>query len=212
MAKPIDTRHRIVESARDLFLAQGYNATGIAQILQKANVRSGSLYYFFPTKEDLLLAVLEWYRQNIDEGLLKPVYDRIDDPIERVFGVLDGYRQLLTIFDFEFGCPIGNLALELDNSHPGIRPLLVANFENWVDAIQECLAASGRLPAEVDPRQLAVHVLTVMEGGMMLARTYREIEPFDQTVSQLRDYVERLLEDGCDWSAPRPGPASLLET
>jgi AcrR family transcriptional regulator len=49
-------------------------------------------YYFFPTKEDLLFAVLDWYTQNLWPQVISPVFDRIDDPIERVFGVLDGYR------------------------------------------------------------------------------------------------------------------------
>ena len=52
------TRDRLVETARQLFLTKGYEATGIAEILRKAEVNSGSLYYLFKTKEALLLAVL----------------------------------------------------------------------------------------------------------------------------------------------------------
>lgn len=186
---------------------QGYHATGVAQILQSANVKSGSLYHFFPTKEDLLIAVLEWYRDNIWEGLLQPVFERVSDPIERVFGVLDGYRRMLAMLEFEQGCPIGNLALELSNSHPRARELLVTNFRQWTDTVGDCLeAAAGRLPSDLDRDALAVHVLAVMEGAMMLARTYRSLEPFDAAVQQLRDYFERLLHDGTDWSAPKPTP------
>ena len=58
----LETRKRLVETARRLFHEQGYTATGIAQILDAAKARSGSLYYFFPTKEDLVLAVLEKYK------------------------------------------------------------------------------------------------------------------------------------------------------
>ena len=56
--RPI-TRERIVEAARQLFFRQGYTATGISQILKAAEAKSGSLYHFFPSKEDLLAAVLE---------------------------------------------------------------------------------------------------------------------------------------------------------
>ena len=59
------TRERLVEAARTLFWKHGYASTGIAQILKETDIGSGSLYYFFPTKEDLLLAVLEWYRENL---------------------------------------------------------------------------------------------------------------------------------------------------
>jgi hypothetical protein len=48
------------------------------------------------------------------------------------------------------------------------------------------------LPADVDHRALATFTLTIMEGGVMLARTYRSIEPFDDSIKLLRNYVEKL--------------------
>jgi AcrR family transcriptional regulator len=204
MATHVDTRERLVEAARDLFLIQGYNATGVAQILKRAGVNSGSLYYFFPTKEDLLLAVLEWYRDNIYEGLLKPVYERIDDPVERIFGLLDGYRQVIKVTNFEYGCPIGNLALELSNSHPKARSLINENFSNWRKEIAGCIRqALDRFPEGTDPEALGSHVLAVMEGAVMLAKAYRDFEPFDAAVGQLRDTFDRLIAQGTNWSGPK---------
>jgi AcrR family transcriptional regulator len=200
-----ETRDRLVEAARVLFWEQGYTATGIADILESAEARSGSLYYFFPTKEDLLLAVLEQYKELLWPAVVQPVFDRVRDPIERIFGILDGYRRHLAATDFQHGCPIGNLALELCNSHPAARELVAENFTRWRRAIEQCLAdAAGRLPERLDREQLALFVLTTMEGAVMLARTYRSIEPYNAAVTQLRDYFDRLLHDGRDWSSPRP--------
>ena len=196
------TRERIVEAARQLFFRQGYTATGISQILKEANAKSGSLYHFFPSKEDLLIAVLLQYREMLEPRVLRPAYDRVDDPVERLFAVLDGYRRLLAETGFELGCPIGNLALEVSNAHPGVRRLIVANFDAWSGAIVELLdQVAGRLPRDVEPAALARHVLATMEGAVMLARTYHSFEPFDQAVHQLRDYFERLIADGSEWSA-----------
>jgi AcrR family transcriptional regulator len=199
------TRDRLVEAARALFWEHGFTATGIAQILEAADARSGSLYHFFPTKEDLLLAVLEWYRENLGPAVVEPVFARVSDPIERIFGVLDGYRQGLLATGFARGCPIGNLALELADSHPAARELLAVNFTGWRAAIERCLAdAAGRLPASLDREALALFVLTTMEGAVMLARAYRSVDPYDAAVTQLRHYFDRLLRDGTEWSAPRP--------
>lgn len=201
-----DTRSRLIESARDLFLVQGYQATGISQILKKAGANSGSLYYFFPTKEDLLVAVLEWYRDHIKDDLLDLHTAHIDDPIERIFGLLDGYRKMLATCDFQVGCPIGNMALEITNTHPAVRSLLVVNFDQWIDSVTDFLdAAAGRLPADLDRRSLAAHILTAMEGGVLLARTYRNISLFDQTVTHLRAYIESLLRAGTHWYLPPGG-------
>lgn len=195
------TRERLVVAARDLFHAKGYTATGIAEILRKAGANSGSLYHYFPTKEDLLRAVLEWYRDNINAALLDPIWSNISDPIERIFALLHGYRMMLQHTEFSYGCPIGNLALELASTHPNIRELLAQNFTKWTAAVRECLDdASGRFPAHVNVNQLATFVLTTMEGAVMLARSYSRMEPFDAAVTQLRDYFDRLLADGSEWS------------
>ena len=190
-----------MEIAADLFWRQGYTRTGIADILREAGVLRGSLYHFFPTKEDLLAATLEWRKEMLWPDVVQPVYDRISDPIERVFGILDGYRRLLEMTDFRLGCPIGNLSLELGADHERIRTLLRENFDGWRDAVRASLDdAAGRLPAEVDRNQLADFVLVTMEGAVMLSRARRSLSCYDDAVSSLRDYFERLLADGSSWS------------
>lgn len=200
-----DTRDKLVEAARTLFWEQGYSATGIAQILKAAGVNSGSLYHFFPTKEDLLLAVLEWYLANLETMVVGPVKARVQDPIERVFGILDHYRKLLVATDYTKGCPIGNLSLELSDHYPAVRKLLAENFRQWQAAVQQFLDdAAGRLPDGTNTAALATFVLITMEGTVMLCRAERSLQPYHDAVDQLRDYFDRLLSDGTDWSRPRP--------
>ena len=75
-----------------------------------------------------------------------------------------------------------------------VRELLAKNFMAWTDAIRECLdEAGGRLPSDVDREQLAQFVLSTMEGGVMQARTFRDIEYFDASIRQLREYFDYLL-------------------
>lgn len=194
----------IVEAARELFFEQGYHATGIAQILKRSGANSGSLYHFFPTKEDLLLAVLEKYKRMLAPAVLDPAYARAVDPIERIFAVLGGYRQLLEMTQFRLGCPIGNLALEMSATHPEVRRLVVENFDGWRNAIIELLhQAEDRLPEGTDPVALSYFVLSTMEGAVMLARSHQTTEPFDAAVSTLRDHFDRLVQAGADWSAPK---------
>src|SRR5438552_2923107 len=100
-----ETSTKLIDAARRLFWEQGYGQTGVAQILKTAEVNAGSLYHFFPTKEDLLLAVLDWYIENLYPQVIQPVLDRITDPVERVFGILDGYRRAILATNYLFGCP-----------------------------------------------------------------------------------------------------------
>ncbi|WP_194955667.1 TetR/AcrR family transcriptional regulator [Sphingopyxis solisilvae] len=189
-----DTRQRILMTAMELFWEKGYLSTSVADILSRSQVHSGSLYHFFPGKQDVLVGVLELYRDGIEDMLLAPNWEGIDDPIERVFALLGGYRTHLIVTDCTYGCPIGSLALEIHEPDPQVRELMAANFSNWSAAIARCFdAATDRLPSGTDRKALGEFVLTVMEGAVMQARTYRDIGYFDRNIAVLRDYITMLL-------------------
>ena len=193
---PTDTRARLVDTAMRLFWEKGYGSTSVADILATAGVNSGSLYHYFPGKQDLLLAVLERYREGIVPMLLAPAWSGVDDPIERVFALLARYRQSIVQTGCTYGCPIGGLALELHEPDPAVREALAANFSAWTLAVRDCLvAARVALPRATDRTALAQFVLTVMEGGVMQARTYRDVRYFDRAVEQLRRYVDGLRRE-----------------
>ena len=175
----------------ELFWLKGYGSTSIADILSRSQVNSGSLYHFFPGKQDLLLAVLEAYRDGIGPMLLEPAWSGVDDPVERVFALLGSYRRALIETECTYGCPIGSLALELHEADPAVRELLAANFTGWVDAVEGCFrAAAHRFRPGTDLRGLAELALNVMEGGVMQSRTYRDVACFDRAIAQYRNYVE----------------------
>src|SRR5262245_49094837 len=91
----LDTRTRIVMAAMELFWLKGFNSTSVADILSRSQVNSGSLYHFFPGKQDVLIGVLEAYRDGIYEMLINPAWEGVTDPIERVFALLASYRRAI---------------------------------------------------------------------------------------------------------------------
>jgi AcrR family transcriptional regulator len=187
------TRERIVRAATELFWAKGYGSTSIADILGRTQLNSGSLYHFFPAKQDLLVAVLDAYREGIEPMLLEPAWAGEPDPVERIFRLLDAYRANIVATDCSYGCPIGSLALELHEADPAVRERLARNFAAWVGAVRGCFQeASDRFPEGTDFHALAELTLSVMEGGVMQARTHRDVGYFDRGVAQLRRYVSCL--------------------
>jgi len=189
----LPTRDRLIFAAMKLFGEKGYLSTSVQDILREAGANAGSLYHAFPTKQDVLVAVLDMYRQGIVPMLLTPAWQGIDDPIEKVFALLASYRQALEISDCLYGCPIGSIALELHEPDPPVRELLSVNFDGWVSHVEGCFVEAGdRLPADVDRHMLAILTLNVMEGGVMQSRTHRSLDTFDASVAGLRDYITRL--------------------
>jgi len=109
---PSDTKQRIVGAAMRLFAEKGYQATSIAEIARASEANAGSVYFFFQTKQEILLAVLDAYCKGIEQMLLQPVWESVPDPIDRIFALLERYRSFLLETECRYGCPIGILALE----------------------------------------------------------------------------------------------------
>jgi len=188
------TRERIVDAGLYLFWLQGYAATGMAEILARAEANAGSFYHFFKTKEELLLAVLELYIQSLEPVVVQPVLGVIADPVERVFGILEFYRKNLLATGCTYGCPIGRLALEIPEEQFRVHKRLADNFDGWTAAIEKCLGdAQERFPKGTNLATLSKFVLTVMEGGVMQARAHREVGPFDASVEHLREYFRLMM-------------------
>jgi TetR/AcrR family transcriptional repressor of nem operon len=189
-----DTRDRLIQAASELIYSQGFSATGVAPILEKAGAGASSFYHFFESKEDLLIAVLERYGERLEEEIVGPTREEYADPVDRAFGILDFYREFLAATRCRLGCPMGNLSAELADSHPRVRERIQGLFEAWRRAVADCFREiEGELPEGVDPESLGALFLSVMEGGVMQARVARSLKPFETTYWYLRDYVNRLL-------------------
>jgi TetR/AcrR family transcriptional regulator, transcriptional repressor for nem operon len=195
------TRSRIVEAARCLFWLNGYGLTTVNQILDRAQANPGSFYHLFRTKENVLLTVLHNNTRLFVPTIVNPIFEKITDPIDRIFAILDVYRRNLVNSEFSCGCFIGKLALEIHDSQVHLHERLAHNFDNWSATIEKCLEqARHRIPEGLDLKPISTFVLTTMEGGVMLARAHKSIAPFENAIVNLRLYFvllesQRLSED-----------------
>ena len=71
----LDTRQRLIEAARYLFWEKGYAATGLAELLARAQANSGSFYHFFDGKDALLRVVLDTYVDMLEPYVIRPAWD-----------------------------------------------------------------------------------------------------------------------------------------
>jgi TetR/AcrR family transcriptional regulator, transcriptional repressor for nem operon len=195
LVKSSATRERLIHSARYLFWERGFAGTSMADLLAHAKVNSGSFYHFFDSKEALLREVLEGYLHALRPMVVDPAFAQTDEPVARIFAILAGYRERILMTDSKYGCPLGRLALEIDPENRPAHKLIAENFQGWIGAVRECLE-QATLPEGTDSEALATFVLAVMEGGVMISRSYGSVEPFDRAVQQLREHFRLLLKVG----------------
>lgn len=170
-----DTRERLIESASELFWERGYAAVGLAEIALAAGARQGSLYHFFPTKDDLLLAVIQ--RQSaLILSAIDAAMSRQADVRERVLAVADFYRGFMERTACGLGCPMCNLAGEIGDSVPTAAARIAAFDAALVDRIAGALEAANATDAE----EVASAMVSMLQGAVLRARITKSVAPIDR--------------------------------
>lgn len=165
MKKGETSRAKLVACAAELFWRQGYNATGLSEILQAANLPKGSFYFYFEGKRDLAAAAIEYYRRIVSDDLIHMAEGR--DWREFVHA-LTQKRMRSAAGGEHNGCPFAVMGMELALSEPEIAGLYAAALDEARQIMAEILERSG-LNHE-DAESLSSLELTIFEGKLLLFR------------------------------------------
>jgi TetR/AcrR family transcriptional regulator, transcriptional repressor for nem operon len=175
-----NTRDKILEHAARIMQAKGFNNTGIQEILQSAGVPKGSFYFYFRSKDELGLALIDYYAAlstAAREALLKR-----DEggPLERLKFFFESRRHFLEQQDVRAGCPIGNLTQEMGIINEAFRTKLRAVFDQIRSSIAECLKQAQELQEIApgfDPVLTADFILNSWEGALLRMKAEANTEP-----------------------------------
>jgi TetR/AcrR family transcriptional repressor of nem operon len=175
-----DTYLRIIESAKELIYAKSYADVGVAAICEKANVKKGSFYHFFPSKQELTLAVIDNYYTDFKDRLIDQAFDTHLPPLDRISKFIalsiDMQVAIHQQTGHVYGCPFGNLATELSTQDETIRCKLDRKFETLLNlfrtTLQEAIDRGDIKDINVDATARAI--LALFEGSMLLAKTHND--------------------------------------
>ena len=171
------TKERIVSAGAELFRRQGYNGTGVKQIVTAAESPFGSLYHFFPGgKEQLGAETIRWSGEMYGQ-LLPAVFDPAPDVVTGVVDFFAGAAEHLRETDYADACPIATVALEVSSVSEPLREACADVFEGWIAAGTERFASAGIEAAAA--RRLAIAMIAGLEGAFVLSRALRSTEPLD---------------------------------
>jgi TetR/AcrR family transcriptional regulator, transcriptional repressor for nem operon len=182
MNRALDTRTRILSTARELFHGRSYADVGIKEICDIAQVQKGSFYHFFPSKQDLAMAVIDDMADDWAHGFVAEAFDRDLPPLERLDYLVDAaYYWQKAAKDLEGrmpGCLFGNLALEVSTRDEVIRARINAVFAKASDRFHETLDEAmeqGQIPP-LDTKSTAQAMLAYLEGVILLAKSQNDPE------------------------------------
>lgn len=175
----MNSRNCLLEATRELLWQRGYAATSPRAVMRRAQVGPGSMYHHFENKEALAAAAFELNAAETyarAESILK---GGKQDASARIAAYLFAQRDVL------LGCPVGRMASDADVlASSALSDILRTAFARVRQLLTDVLAdaaASGELPG-IEPAELADTVLSVIQGGYVLARAANDAEPFNRAV------------------------------
>jgi AcrR family transcriptional regulator len=168
------TRQRIIDASAVLMRRQGYEGTGMKEIVTTASAPFGSVYHFFPGgKEQLGAETVRWSGAEYAK-LLAAALESSADLAGGVRAFYEGAAEHLVATDYADACPIATIALEVSSHSEVLRQACADVFEMWIAEGTRQLAAHG-VPSGA-ARRLTVEMLALLEGAFVLCRAARNIE------------------------------------
>ncbi|MDT3443395.1 TetR family transcriptional regulator C-terminal domain-containing protein [Pseudofrankia sp. BMG5.37] len=187
------SRQKIVDAASALIDDRGVAGAGLDQILTAAGASKSQLYHYFGDKGGLVRAVVADRFDCLVEAQ-QPRLSQLDS-WTAIRAWMDEFATQTAASDFP-GCPLGNLAGELAGRDEATRADLSACFERWQAYLTqglERMRTRGELVPDAEPEFLALAVFTSLQGGVLLARTHRDVLPLrvalDAAYAHLRSFA-----------------------
>lgn len=171
-------RDRIIRVASELFYKQGYNSTGINQIIAEADIAIGSLYNHFASKNDLLQAYLIKEEQAWFEGLEKNIAS-ISDPKEKILAIID-YRKKLQQSSRFAGCHFIKIVSEIGDGNPVVSGFVKNHKEKQKSVIDSIILEYNKLHKLSDPYLITDNIFLLIEGAVVTSTINKKNDSFDQ--------------------------------
>jgi len=166
-----DTKKLLIEVGAELIYKNGYSNTGILDILNKAGVPKGSFYFYFKSKEDFCLQLIDFFVEMYVNQAVKILVEEKNIPPRERLKSFFSYSQC----HFEGGgctkgCPLGNLILEMSEINENIRLKLVDGYQKMNEPLIICIEEGiqkGEISSDLDKDELTLFIQNSWEGALM---------------------------------------------
>jgi TetR/AcrR family transcriptional regulator, lmrAB and yxaGH operons repressor len=189
MADAVDSRTRLIGAMQEALQVQGFAATGLSALLERAQAPKGVLYHHFPGgKLALAEAALEASGARV-LAALEQLFARVPDPADALNVWTNQAAQTLKRSGFARGCPLATVALETAAREPLLAAVVERQFSAMTARIAEQMVRVGHAPEVA--RSFATLAVAAYEGGLLLARAARDLNPFLTTMHTLIQSLPR---------------------
>ena len=184
-----ETREKLLDAAECLLLTEGYSRTSVDAVCEKASATKGSLYHHFKTKEDLAIATLERWLVRNGEILSDGPHLKASDPVEAALLYIDHVANSTDRL-WSNGCLVGSLSMDLAASSERMQKCVETMFKGFV--AQHAELFTPLLASSPTPEELAELFLSLIEGAIVVGKSYRDPLPVARSMRTFALYARQL--------------------
>ena len=194
---PEGTRAELLQAAFDEMHVNGFQGTGLDQILKRTGVTKGALYHHFSNKHELGYAVLE----EVVRPMMMTQFAGIetaDDPIEVIraamYSAIEDHAEIL-----QSGCPLNNLTQEMSEVDDGFRERIEAILRSWHGMVKRGIERgieTGNVRDDIDPEGVAAFLIATWEGMAGLGKGTRDLELVIRAGKVVEGFLDTLRPHG----------------
>lgn len=193
------TKEKILDAAESLVLDHGYGATSIDQILEKTGITKGAFFYHFKSKADLAQALIARYVKRDDE-LLYSLVEKSEklsrDPLQQILIFLGLLIEVFEGIKQPPGCVVASFVYQFEEFDIDIKSAVTNGFNEWHQVLDEKFrVAMEKYPPriEVPAATLVDMLLSVFEGGLIVAKMMSDVKVMVKQLTQFKNYIELLF-------------------
>ncbi|RXK12466.1 hypothetical protein CP965_07730 [Halarcobacter mediterraneus] len=186
----MSSKERLLKVTFDEVYENGYYATSVDKILKKAKLNKGSMYHFFKSKKELMLAVIDAHIFEYIDKKYSEILKTDKNYIDEMFKVL--YNK--ETFNFTFGCRLNTLVQELSHHDKDFKEALEKVYFHFEKVLEQVLQkASDNNEIEYsDIKGLAVFVVACIEGALSTAKKSQDGKHFETCIKQLEEFFKKI--------------------
>lgn len=179
-----DTKQQILDVAESLVQTRGANGMSYQDISQAVGIKKASVHHHFPTKEDLLEAMLERFGQKF-YSVVDPLLASDLSAPEKLRNYLDLDHEALRAHKI---CPYGMLGAELASMGSGVKHQVEKFFRDNEQRLEKVLRQGleeGTFDFAGDPRVMANLIFSYVEGALLVVRVRGGLDEYQVMTQQL---------------------------
>jgi TetR/AcrR family transcriptional repressor of nem operon len=186
-----DIRTRLINATFQEIYTHGYHATSLANILKSADTKKGSMYHYFSSKKEMVLAMIEEKIEIRIEQRWEELSQREIDIIDFLISILNETKNI----DLERGCPLGNLLQESLHDDEDFSAILTNILNNWkklFSVILKKAVINNELKKEIEIDKCAIFIIASIEGALLIVKKSKQRKDYEDCMDQLTFYLNSI--------------------